>query len=111
MTRAMNLENRTAVITGAASGIGRAIAISLARRGCHLALADVNDAGLSETERMAQSARTDPANRTDSRSALRISQHHIDVADRRAIAAFPQAVTAAHPGVDLLVNNAGVAIG
>lgn len=40
----MKLENRTAVITGAASGIGRAIAVSLARRGCNLALADVNDA-------------------------------------------------------------------
>jgi NAD(P)-dependent dehydrogenase (short-subunit alcohol dehydrogenase family) len=107
----MNLENRTAVITGAASGIGRAIAVSLARRGCHLALADVNDPGLSETARVAQSARTDPTNRTASRSGLRISQHHIDVADRRDVAAFPQAVTAAHPGVDILVNNAGVAIG
>ncbi|MFZ0583209.1 MAG: SDR family NAD(P)-dependent oxidoreductase [Candidatus Acidiferrales bacterium] len=110
MTGAMNLGNRTAVITGSASGIGRAIAVSLARRGCHLALADVNDAGLSETARMAQSAQTDPTNRTASRSALRISQHHIDVADCRAVAAFPQAVTAEHPGVDILVNNAGVAI-
>jgi NAD(P)-dependent dehydrogenase (short-subunit alcohol dehydrogenase family) len=111
MTAAMNLENRTAAITGAASGIGRAIAVSLARRGCHLALADVNDAGLSETARLAQSARTDPVNQTAARSTLRISQHHVDVADRRAVAAFPQAVTAAHPAVDILVNNAGVAIG
>ena len=67
MTSAMNLENRTAVITGSASGIGRAIAVSLARRGCNLALADVNDAGLSETARMAQSAQTDPTNRTAAR--------------------------------------------
>ena len=111
MTGAMNLENRTAVITGSASGIGRAIAVSLARRGCNLALADVNDAGLSETARMAQLAQPDRTNRTPPRSALRISQHHIDVADPRAVAAFPQAVTAAHPGVDILVNNAGVAIG
>ncbi len=111
MTGAMNLENRTAVITGSASGIGRAIAVSLARRGCNLALADVNDAGLSETARMAQLAQPDRTNRTPPRSALRISQHHIDVADARAVAAFPQAVTAAHPGVDILVNNAGVAIG
>jgi NAD(P)-dependent dehydrogenase (short-subunit alcohol dehydrogenase family) len=111
MTSAMNLENRTAVITGAASGIGRAIAVSLARRGCNLALADVNDAGLSETARMAQLARTDPTNQTAPRSALRISPHHLNVADRRAVAAFPQAVIAAHPGVDILVNNAGVAVG
>jgi NAD(P)-dependent dehydrogenase (short-subunit alcohol dehydrogenase family) len=111
MTSAMNLENRTAVITGAASGIGRAIAVSLARRDCNLALADVNDAGLSETARMAQLARTDPTNGTSLRSALRISQHDIDVADKRSVAAFPQDVLAAHPGVDILVNNAGVAVG
>jgi NAD(P)-dependent dehydrogenase (short-subunit alcohol dehydrogenase family) len=111
MTSAMNLENRTAVITGSASGIGRAIAVSLARRGCSLALADVNDAGLSETARMAQLAQRDPTNRTAPRSALRISQHLIDVTDCRAVAAFPQVVIAAHPRVDILVNNAGVAIG
>ena len=112
MTSAMNLQNRTAVITGAASGIGRGIAVSLAQRGCNLALADVNDAGLSETARMAHSAQTDPTNRPSApRSALRISQHHLDVTDRRAVAAFPQAVIPAHPGVDILVNNAGVAVG
>jgi NAD(P)-dependent dehydrogenase (short-subunit alcohol dehydrogenase family) len=107
----MNLENRTAVITGAASGIGRGIAVSLARRGCNLALADVNDAGLSETARLAESAHRDRTNRSTPRNALRISQHHLDVADRRAVAAFPQAALAAHPGVDILVNNAGVAVG
>jgi NAD(P)-dependent dehydrogenase (short-subunit alcohol dehydrogenase family) len=111
MNSAMNLENRTAVITGAASGIGRAIAVSLARRGCSLALADVNDAGLAETARMAQLAHADPTNQTAPRSALRISQHHLDVADRHAVAAFPQVVIAAQPGVDILVNNAGVAVG
>jgi NAD(P)-dependent dehydrogenase (short-subunit alcohol dehydrogenase family) len=105
MTSAMKLEHRTAVITGAASGIGRAIAISLASGRCGLALADVNDAGLRETPQ------TDPTNQTAPQSVPRISQHHIDIADRRAVAAFPQAVTAVHPGVDILVSNAGVAIG
>jgi NAD(P)-dependent dehydrogenase (short-subunit alcohol dehydrogenase family) len=111
MAGVMKLTNRTAVITGAASGIGRAIAISLARRGCNLALADVNDAGLSETAHLAQAAQTDPAKSAAPSSAVRITQHHLDVADRRAVAAFPQAVMAAHPGVDILVNNAGVALG
>jgi NAD(P)-dependent dehydrogenase (short-subunit alcohol dehydrogenase family) len=111
MTSGMNFLNRTAVITGSAGGIGRAIAVSLARRGCNLALADLNDAGLAETARMAQFTRTDPANQATERSALRISQHHLDVADRRAVEAFPQAVIAAHPRVDILVNNAGVALG
>jgi len=95
----MRLDNRTAVVTGAASGIGRAIAISLARRGCHLAIADVNESGLSETAEMIASNR------------IRVTQYKLDVADRTAIAAFPQAVTADHPGVDVLVNNAGVALG
>jgi NAD(P)-dependent dehydrogenase (short-subunit alcohol dehydrogenase family) len=94
----MNLAGKTAVVTGAAGGIGRAISLSLARRGCHLALADVNEAGLAETAALAG-------------QGLRISTHRLDVADRQAVAAFPAVVAASHPGVDLLVNNAGVAIG
>ncbi len=107
----MNLQNRTAVITGAASGIGRGIAVALARRGCNLALSDLNDAGLAETARIAQLAHTESTNRTPSGRALRISQYHLDVADRSAVAAFPAAALAAHPGADILVNNAGVAVG
>lgn len=48
----MRLEGRTAVITGAASGIGRAIAMSLAGRRCHLALADIDEAGMAETSNL-----------------------------------------------------------
>jgi len=95
----MTLQGRTAVITGSAGGIGRAIANSLARRGCHLALADIDDAALA-------SAAAELA-----AHKVRISRHHLDVSDRAAIAAFPQQVTAEHPGVDILVNNAGVALG
>jgi NAD(P)-dependent dehydrogenase (short-subunit alcohol dehydrogenase family) len=92
------LQDRTAVITGAAGGIGRAIALSLARRGAHLALADIDDAGLEQTK-------------ASIGSGVRVSTHHLDVADRDAIAAFPKSVLASHPGVDVLVNNAGVAVG
>jgi len=95
----MNLRNRTAVITGAAGGIGRGVALSLSRRGCHLALADVNEAELARTAEMAAS------------KDLRISQHRLDVADRAAVAALPAQVLAQHPGVDIVVNNAGVAMG
>jgi short-subunit dehydrogenase len=95
----MNVRNRTAVVTGAASGIGRAIAISLARRGCHLALADIDEVQLAYTaERVAS-------------PGIRISYHQLDVANRQAVASFPVTVIANHGSVDLLVNNAGVALG
>lgn len=99
MSGAMRLAGRTAVVTGAASGIGRAVSISLAKRGCHLALADVNEAGVAETAELARAP------------GVRITRHRLDVADRAAVAAFPETVAAEHPGVDVLVNNAGVAVG
>ena len=99
MPTLMKLKDRTAVVTGAASGIGRAIATSLARRGCHLALADVNEEKLLETRQLV------------SGSGVRVSVHRVDVADRGAVVSFPQAVAAEHAGVDVLVNNAGVALG
>ncbi len=95
----MNLADRTAVVTGAASGIGRAIAMSLAQRRCHLALADINEAGLAETAQMVGAG-----------SGLRVTRHKLDVTDREALAALPQQVMAQHGGADVLINNAGVAI-
>jgi NADP-dependent 3-hydroxy acid dehydrogenase YdfG len=85
-------------VTGAASGIGRAIAAALARRGCHLALADIDEAGLRRTADLV------------AEPGLHVSCHRLDVADAGAVAAFPAVVRAAHPGVDLLVNDAGVAL-
>jgi NAD(P)-dependent dehydrogenase (short-subunit alcohol dehydrogenase family) len=101
----LKLKGRTAVVTGAAGGIGRAIAVSLARRGCHLALADINDAGLAHT------AAEIRGNQDQDQANLRISWHHLDVSDRAAVSALPAQVTAEHSGVDVLVNNAGVALG
>ena len=92
------VQDRTAVITGAAGGIGRAIACALARRGCHLALADVDEAGLRGTAQLAG-------------NAVRISRHRLDVADAAAVAALPAAIEVHHTGVDIVVNNAGVALG
>jgi len=94
----MRLKDRTAVVTGAGSGIGRAIAQSLAQRGCHLALADISEAGLAETVGLLKGAK------------VRITSHKLDVADRQAVAAFPDIVAAAHGGAALLFNNAGVAL-
>jgi NAD(P)-dependent dehydrogenase (short-subunit alcohol dehydrogenase family) len=95
----MNLPGRTAVVTGAGSGIGRAIALSLAARGCHLALADIDGAGLAQTRGMVL------------KHGITVSAHALDVADPKAVAALPKAVAEAHAGMDLLFNNAGVAVG
>ena len=86
------------VITGAASGIGAALAVNLARRGMHLALADRNPAGLAATAAAARAA------------GVTVSEHILDVRDTEALTALPEAVLAAHGRVTLLVNNAGVAL-
>ena len=93
------LRGGVAVITGAASGIGAALAVDLARRGMHLALVDLDAAGLEATAAQARTA------------GVTVSTHAMDVADHAAVAALPAAVLATHGHVTALVNNAGVAIG
>jgi short-subunit dehydrogenase len=93
------LRGGVAVITGAASGIGAALAANLARRGMHLALVDLNPAGLDATAAQARAA------------GVTVSTHVLDVADHVAVAALPAAVLASHARVTVLVNNAGVAVG
>ena len=98
MARRMELNGRTALITGAGGGIGRAVAVSLARRGCNLALADINAAGLARTAE-------------EIGTSVQVTRYDLDVSDPKAIAGAPERVLADHEGIDLLVNNAGVAIG
>ncbi|SFJ62419.1 SDR family NAD(P)-dependent oxidoreductase [Bradyrhizobium sp. cf659] len=90
-----------AAITGAASGIGRALAIKLARRGCDLALADRDEAGLKALA--AEIGEGGDA-------ARKISVHRVDVSEPGDIAQFAGEATAAHPSLGILVNNAGVAL-
>jgi NAD(P)-dependent dehydrogenase (short-subunit alcohol dehydrogenase family) len=95
----MRLEGRTAVITGGGGGIGRAIAVSLARRRCNLALADIDEAGMEGTADLVRG------------HGVRVTRQRLDVADRAAVADLPSKVLAEHGGVQLLFNNAGVAVG
>ncbi len=94
----MQLKDQTAVVTGAAGGIGRAVALALAKRGTHLALADLKEAGLAETAQLAEAF------------GVRVTTHRLDVADAEAVSALPATVLAVHSGVGILVNNAGVAV-
>lgn len=95
----MPLRGGVAVVTGAASGIGAALAEVLAGRGCALALADLDAAGLREAAARARAA------------GVAVSEHRLDVADPEAVAVLPDAVLAEHGRVNVLVNNAGVSLG
>jgi NAD(P)-dependent dehydrogenase (short-subunit alcohol dehydrogenase family) len=90
---------RVAAVTGAGSGIGRALAHDLAGRGAHLALADIDDAGLAETVAHCEGR------------GVKITSQHLDVAQRDAVYAWAEQVVADHGTVNLVVNNAGVALG
>lgn len=89
---------RVAALTGASSGIGRALAQELAGRGAHLALADVDEEGLAETVASCGGA------------GVKVTCTGLDVADRRAVSAWADQVADEHGRVDLVVNNAGVAV-
>ena len=94
-----DFKGRVAAITGAGSGIGRALANDLARRGAHLALSDIDDAGLAETVSQCEGF------------GVKVTSQHLDVADRAAVYAWADQVVADHGEVNLLINNAGVALG
>lgn len=92
------LEGKVAVVTGAGSGIGRETALALGAKGCRLALCDVDQDSLDELSAELQSA------------GSFVTTHHVDVANKAQMQAFADDVVAAHGGVQILVNNAGVTI-
>lgn len=89
---------RVAAITGAGSGIGRALAVELARRGAHVALSDVDEAGLADTVARCEG------------QGVKTTSQRLDVADRDAVFAWAARVVEDHGTVHLVVNNAGVAV-
>ncbi len=99
VARSLPLRGAVALITGAASGIGAALADTLARRGSRLALVDIDAGGL---EASAASVRA---------HGVEVSTHALDLADAAATATLPAAVRAAHGRLNVLVNNAGIAVG
>ena len=92
------IKGSAAAITGAASGIGRALALELAAGGCDFAIADRDEAGLAAVA-------AELATR-----GRKVTTHRVDVSDPAQIQAFATAATAAHPGLNIVINNAGVAL-
>ena len=93
------LNGKVAAITGAGSGIGRATAALFARNGCNVALSDVNEQGLRETADQCRSL------------GVRVHETRVDVAQREAVHAWADAVARELGSVNVIVNNAGVALG
>jgi short-subunit dehydrogenase len=97
------IRGAAAAVTGAASGIGRALAIELAARGCDLALADRDEAGL-------QAVAADIAKAQSGTPTRKVTLHRVDVGEPDQIEAFAQAALSTHPALNILINNAGVAL-
>ena len=93
-----NFTDKVAVITGAGSGIGRYLAVLLAKSGANVAACEINPAALAETVAMLQDY------------PVKVSSHILDVANKAAIEALPAQVIAEHGHVDLVFNNAGVTV-
>jgi short-subunit dehydrogenase len=98
----MKIDHTTvAVVTGAASGIGRALAARLAQEGASLAIADIKAAELDETARQLKSM---------CGSSSKVTTHIVDVSDKERVAEFAREVVEAHGRAHLLINNAGVGL-
>ena len=93
-----NFKNKVALITGAGSGIGRALAIQLADSGCNLALVDWNEKTLKETEEMIR------------KKNVAVSLHPFDLSEKDKIESLPSEIIEIHKQIDIVINNAGLSI-
>ncbi|MFT5561031.1 MAG: NADP-dependent 3-hydroxy acid dehydrogenase YdfG [Candidatus Azotimanducaceae bacterium] len=92
-----NFTDKVAAITGAGSGMGRALALSLAKQGCHVAISDIDVDALIETESLIK-------------SGVKVTRHTIDVSNRLDVKNYASAVEQQHGKVNMVFNNAGVTV-
>lgn len=89
--------DKVAVVTGAGSGLGRALARNLAARGCHLAISDINEANLTDTLQLLPDS-----------GGVTVLATTLDVSDREAFGHYARTVLAQFGRVDIVINNAGI---
>ena len=92
------LKNKIVVITGAANGLGKALATEFYTQGCHLALIDVNFNGLEKAKSELET------------NEQKITIHHADVSNEKDIIAARSEILNNHKRIDILVNNAAISI-
>lgn len=91
-----DFKNKVAAITGAGAGMGRAIAISLAGRGCHLAIADINEDAITETASLCANEH------------VKVTTHVVDVGKQNEVERYAEEAGHNHGSINLVFNNAGV---
>jgi short-subunit dehydrogenase len=91
--------HKVAAITGASSGMGRALAVELARRGCHVALSDIDEDRLEQSAVLARAF------------GVKVTTNRVNVAAREEVYAWAEEVSKAHGKCNLIFNNAGVSYG
>jgi short-subunit dehydrogenase len=92
----MNVQGKTIVLTGGGSGMGREMTLLLLKKGARVAIVDINESTLKETAELAGDHQD------------RLTTHVLNITDKEAVAALPEAVIKAHGAVDGLINNAGI---
>ena len=93
-----NFKNKVAAITGAGSGMGQQLAVLLAKQGCHISISDVNEKGLAETVELVKGY------------DVRVTSKKVNVADREQVKAWAAETVQNHGSVNMIFNNAGVAL-
>ncbi len=92
-----SFHDKVAAITGAGSGMGRALAVQLSQHGCNVAISDVNAEQLEETAKLVS-------------PNVKVTSHVVDVADKIAVKNFANSVVQQHGKVNMIFNNAGVSV-